>query len=95
MGSFFPFSSRCRIIFSDRITPTSTIVPMAMAIPDSATMFASTLKSFIAIKTINTATGNNPEINIEARKLKTMIMITKMVIRISKLRASLSVPRVS
>ena len=35
------FSMRCTIL-SDRTIPTSTMVPMAMAIPESATIFAST-----------------------------------------------------
>ena len=52
-------------------------------------------KSFIAINTIKTATGNKPEINTEARKLNTIMMITKMVISISNVKASLSVPNVS
>ena len=77
------------------MTPTSTMVPIAMAIPDKATIFASTSNNFMAIKTINTATGNNPEIKIEARKLKTITIITKMVIKISKLKASFKVPNVS
>ena len=89
------FSSKCRIIFSDSITPTSTIVPIAIAIPDNATIFASTPKSFIAINTIRTATGNSPEISTEARRLNTIIIITKMVINISSVKASLSVPNVS
>ena len=83
------------MMFSERITPTSTIVPIAIAIPDNATIFASTPKSFIAINTIKTATGNRPEINTEARKLNTIIIITKMVINISNVKASLSVPKVS
>ena len=68
---------------------------MAIAIPDNATIFASTLNNFIAIKTINTATGNRLEIKMEAFKLKTIITITKMVIKISKFNASFSVPNVS
>ena len=95
IGRFSSFSSICRSTFSDRITPTSTIVPIAMAIPDKATMFASTLNSFIEIKTINTATGNSPEISTEALKLNTIIIITKMVIKISNVSASSSVPKVS
>ena len=83
------------MIFSESMTPTSTIVPIAIAIPDNATILASTLKSFIAINTIKTATGNKLEIKIEALKLKTIIKITKMVIKISKINASLSVPNVS
>ena len=83
------------MIFSDRITPTSTMVPIAIAIPERATIFASTPKSFMAIKTIKTATGNKPEIKMEARRLNTIMMITKMVINISNVNASLSVPNVS
>ena len=83
------------MIFSDKITPTSTMVPIAMAIPERATILASTLKNFIEIKTIKTATGNKPEMRMEARRLKTITIITSTVIRISNVRASLSVPRVS
>ena len=82
-------------MFSESMTPTSTIVPIAIAIPDSATILASTPKSFIAINTINTATGNSPEINTEARRLNTIMIMTKMVMSISKVKASLSVPNVS
>ena len=73
----------------------STIVPMAMAIPDRATMLASTLNNFIAMNTISTATGKSPEISREALRLKTITIITKMVMRISILRASSSVCKVS
>ena len=83
------------MIFSDRITPTSTIVPIAMAIPESATILASTLNSFIEIKTIKTARGNKPPISNEALKLKTITIITKIVISISKVKASSSVFSVS
>ena len=68
---------------------------MAIAIPDNATILASTLKSFIAINTINTATGSKPEIRIDARRLNIIRMMTKMVINISKDNASFSVPKVS
>ena len=71
------------------------MVPIAIAIPESATIFASTLNSFIATNTIKIATGNKPEIKIEALKLKTIIIITKMVIKISKVNASVSVSKVS
>ena len=83
------------MIFSESMTPTSTIVPIAIAIPDNATILASTPKSFIAINTIKTATGNKPEINTEARRLNTIMIMTKMVMNISKVKASLSVPNVS
>ena len=82
-------------MFSDNITPTSTMVPIAMAIPDKATILASTLKSFMAINTMSTATGSSPEIKMEARRLNTMMIITKMVIKISKVSASFKVPKVS
>ncbi len=89
------FSSRCLIIFSERITPTSTMVPIAMAIPERATILASTPKSFMEINTISTATGSNPEISTEARRLNTITIITRTVISISSVRASLRVPSVS
>ena len=82
-------------MFSDRITPTSTIVPMAIAIPDKATILASTLNSFIEIKTIKTAMGSKPEISREALRLKTITIMTNMVIRISKVKASSKVFNVS
>ena len=83
------------MIFSVRTIPTSTTVPIAMAMPERATMLASTPKNFMAIKTMSTATGKRPEISTEARRLNTMMTMTKMVIRISKVKASLSVPKVS
>ena len=83
------------MIFSDRMTPTSTIVPMAIAIPDNATILASIPNAFMAINTINTASGNNPEIKIEALRLNTIMMITSMVIKISRASASFKVPKVS
>ena len=83
------------MMFSESMTPTSTIVPMAIAIPESATIFASTLKIFIAINTNKTATGSRPDIKIEARRLKTIIIITKIVIKISNVKASFNVPKVS
>ena len=71
------------------------MVPIAMAIPERATILASTPKSFMAINTINTATGNKPEISTDALKLNTITIITKMVINISKVNASFRVPKVS
>ena len=61
--------SRWLRIFSDRITPRSTMVPIAIAIPDRATILASTPKSFMAIKTSKIATGSSPEISMEALRL--------------------------
>ena len=46
-------------MFSQRMMPMSTIVPMAMAMPDRATMLASTPKVFIAMKHISTASGSS------------------------------------
>ena len=87
--------SKCLRIFSDKITPRSTMVPMAIAIPERATILASTPKSFIAINTIRIATGSNPEINNEAFRLYTMTTTIRMVIRTSKMSAKLSVSKVS
>ena len=47
-------------MFSTRITPMSTMVPMAMAMPDRATMLASIPNTFMATKTISTASGSRP-----------------------------------
>ncbi len=73
----------------------STIVPIAMAIPDRATMLASTWNTRIAIKHISTASGSRALIRIELRKCITMTRITMTVTRISSTSAVLSVPKVS
>ncbi len=75
--------------------PISTIVPIAMAMPERATMFASTPKSFIAMKHISTASGSTAEIKIELRRCMTITITTMIVTRISSTSAVLSVPRVS
>ena len=75
--------------------PKSTIVPMAIAIPDSATILASTPKYRMAIKTIKTARGNRLVISKDALTLNTIMITTKMVINISSDKASSSVPKVS
>ncbi len=62
-------SSTCLTIFSERIIPKSTMVPMAMAIPDSATILASTPKYRMAIKTMSTAMGNKLDIKKDALRL--------------------------
>ncbi len=85
----------CCSIFSDSTIPISTMVPMAMAIPDRDTMLASTPANFIAIKVINTATGSIPEIRMDVRKFSTITTITMMVINTSSESASSSVPSVS
>ena len=47
--------------------PMSTIVPIAIAIPDKATTLASTRNSFIPIKAKRTARGRIPEIKAALR----------------------------
>ncbi len=88
-------SSKCFNMFSQRIIPISTIVPIAIAMPDNATMFASTPNVFMAIKHINTASGSNALMRNELLKCSTITRITIMVTRISSERAVLSVPSVS
>ena len=88
-------SSMCLSTFSQIITPISTMVPMAMAMPESATMLADTPKSFIAIKHMSTATGSNALMRIELLRCMTIISTTIMVMNISSVSASLSVPKVS
>ena len=47
-------------MFSQSTIPISTMVPIAIAIPESATTLASTPATFIAIKQIKTAKGSSP-----------------------------------
>ena len=75
--------------------PMSTITPMAMAIPDNATIFASIPKKRIKINVIKTPKGNNPATITEALMFRTSTIITMMLIRISCERAYSSVPIVS
>ena len=88
-------SSRCFRIFSQMIMPISTIVPMAIAMPDSATIFASTPKVFIAIKHISTAKGSRPLMSTELLRCTTKTITTMIVTRISSVRAVFNVPKVS
>ncbi len=90
-----PASSRCFRIFSQITMPISTMVPMAMAIPERATMLASTPKSFMAMKHISTASGKSPEMRMELRRCATIKSTTMMVTRISSNNAAFNVPRVS
>ena len=85
----------CVTILSVKTIPISTIVPTAMAIPDSATILASTSKYRIAIKHIKTATGSDPATNNDDLKLSNIRITTIIVIRISKPNASSKVPKVS
>ena len=75
--------------------PISTIVPMAIAMPESATIFASTPIVFIAIKHINTARGKRPLISMEILKFITKTSTTMMVTKISSTSAAFNVPNVS
>ncbi len=74
-------------MFSQITIPISTIVPMAIAIPDRATMLASTPNVFIAMKHINTASGSRPLISTELRRCRTITITTTMVTNISSVRA--------
>ena len=73
----------------------STIVPMAMAMPDSETMLASTPNSFIAMNEISTASGITALISSDSPSCDAMIMTTIVVMRICSYSALLSVPSVS
>ena len=75
--------SRCLNMFSVKMIPTSTITPMAIAIPDNATILASTPVSFIIMNVISTATGSNPEIITEALRLNINTIITIILISTS------------
>ena len=90
-----PASPRCFNMFSVTTIPISTMVPMAMAIPERATIFASTPNTFMAMKHMRTASGSNPEMSMELLRCMTMMRTTMMVTRISPARAELSVPSVS
>ena len=74
--------SMCWIMVSVRITPISTTVPMAMAIPDKATIFASTAPNFIAIKVNKTDTGSINEISKAIRRRRKMSNTMAIVIKI-------------
>ncbi len=58
-------------------------------------LLASTLKSFIAIKTIKTVRGSIPDINRELRKCISINRTTIIVTRISSTKALLRVSKVS
>ncbi len=82
-------------MFSQMMMPMSTIVPIAMAMPESATMFASTPVWRMPMKHMSTARGRSPEIRTELRRWRTITTTTMIVTRICWIRASLSVPSVS
>jgi len=82
-------------MFSQRTMPMSTIVPMAMAMPDRATMFASTPKCLIAMKHIRMANGSMPPISTLLRMCNTITITTISVTSTCCVNAVLSVPSVS
>jgi hypothetical protein len=88
-------SSRCFRMFSQIIMPISTIVPIAIAIPDSATMLASMPKVFIAMKHIRIARGRSAPIRIELFRCRTRTITTMTVTRTSSVSAVLSVSNTS
>ena len=63
-------------MFSQMITPMSTIAPIAIAMPDSATMLAATPNVFIAMKHIRTASGSRALMSSELRRCITITSIT-------------------
>ena len=83
------------ITFSIITTPTSTITPMAMAIPERATILASTPTIFMTMKVLMTANGSIPAMTTEARRLRTSISTTMIQISTSWVNASSRVPMVS
>ena len=87
-------SSFCRML-SQMMMPMSTMVPMAMAMPDRATILASTPKRFMAMKHIITAMGSSAEMRTELRRCMTSTRTTMTVTRICCHRASPRVSRVS
>jgi hypothetical protein len=88
-------SSRWRITFSEMMIPMSTMVPMAMAIPASATTLASTPNTFMPMNVRSTASGSMALTTSDVRRCMSMMMTTMIVTRICWSRASFSVPSVS
>ena len=82
-------------MFSVNTMPMSTIVPIAIAIPPSAMMFASTPVSFIATSASSTPRGSTALITSELRMLRSITRTTSTVIRISWKSAVDSVSMVS
>ncbi len=95
LDSSGPALSICRMMFSTSTMAMSTIVPIAMAIPDKATILAVTSMYFMAMKVMSTAMGRTPDIRAEALRFITIISTTMIVIRICSDKASSSVPIVS
>ena len=93
--SFSFARSKCLRIFSVNTIPISTIVPMAIAIPESATIFASTPNQRIPKNAKRTAIGRRSAIKIAERKCITIIKTTMIVIKISSISALESVSSVS
>ena len=75
--------------------PISTIVPMAMTMPASVMILASTPNSFMLRKAISTASGNVTATTRLARTCSRNSTTTTIVIRISCPNASIRVSTVS
>ena len=76
-------SSIWRSMLSIKTIPTSTMTPMAMAIPERATIFASTPICFMMIKVTSTPMGRILDMRMDARRLITNTMTTIIQISIS------------
>ena len=55
-------------MFSTKTMPTSTIVPIAIAIPPSAITFASTPRCFISTKVVSTPSGRMIDTSTDERR---------------------------
>ncbi len=88
-------SSTLLTMLSIKTTPTSTITPIAIAMPDSATTFASTPTSFIKTNVQSTVSGSMAAITTDARKFSTKMSTTIMQMSTSSVRELSSVPIVS
>ena len=82
-------------IFSVIMIPISTIVPIAMMMPASDMICASTWKSFIMAKENNTDIGSESEMIILILNGSKNARMTAIVIMISIMSASVRVPCVS
>ncbi len=91
----FSSMSMCLSVFSTNTTPTSTMIPMAIAIPDSATILACIPAYRMMIKVAKTPTGKILEITTEALRFKTKTITTMMAISVSCVSEVSSVPIVS
>jgi len=95
LGTSSPADSKRALMFSTSTMPMSTMVPIAIAIPDSAMMWASTPKSFMKTKAPITPRGRRAEMINEPPILRSITSTTRMVTRSCWMRAFESVPSVS